>query len=92
MTLQERLLEAQRQYPNTCYRMTTNDGHYRITGLDGTADGEITAQIVHGRDSYFPGVRAFGVHLNELVRCDCGKWEFPTREQIEATKRELKKD
>jgi len=88
-TLRERLRETQEKYPDTCYRMEGNDGHYRISGLTGDADGNITAEVVHGRDSYFPGLLVFGIHLTELVPCNCGKLERPTKAQMVETKRKM---
>jgi hypothetical protein len=49
-------------------------------------DAPITASLVHGRNSHLPGVRVFGIELSELVVCDCGKWEPPTREQVMITR------
>jgi hypothetical protein len=88
--INERLMEAMCNLPATCYRMKGNDGHYRIKGLDADADGHVTVQLIHGRDSYMPGVFVYGVETDELQRCACGRWEKPLPEQIEETKRWLR--
>jgi hypothetical protein len=45
----------------------------------------ITCKLVHGKDSYSPGIMVFGVKLSTLVACNCGKWEPPTEAHIEET-------
>ena len=85
----KRLREAVEKYPpDTCYRDKDNDGHYILTNTDISYEGTITVCILHGRDSYLPGVLVFGVPPTELVRCDCGKWEPPTEHQIAERKLE----
>lgn len=77
--------EVVREYPaTTCYRSIENEGHYWIYsyGEPPTKDGIVTVKIVHGRDSYLPGVMVFGVQIGSLVKCGCGKWESPTEEQF----------
>lgn len=87
--VRKKFAETEQKYSDTCYRMADNDGHYRISGLSGDVYGRITAEIVHGRDSYFPGVLVFGVDPSELVPCNCGKWEPPTKAQLEQTRKEM---
>ncbi len=79
--VRKKFAEIQQNYPDTCYRMRDNDGHYRISGLSGDVYGRITAEIVHGRDSYFPGVLVFGINPADLIVCGCGKWELPEKDQ-----------
>ena len=79
--LRKRLREVQLKYPDTCYLLRDNDGHYRISGLSGDAKGNVTAEIVHSRDSYFPGVLVFGIDPADLIVCGCGKWELPEKDQ-----------
>ena len=86
---EERLREAVEKYPpDTCYRLKDYDGHYILTNTDISHDGKITVRILPSRDSYLPGVLVFGVLPTELVRCDCGKWEPPTEDQIAERKLE----
>lgn len=73
---------ARRLRPDKCVRMTTNEGHYVIVAY---GEKNRTLQLAHGRDSYLPGVVAFGIPETEVVTCACGKWERPTDAQIKAT-------
>lgn len=86
--LPPRVAEVARKYPpTTCYRSTKHAGwHYRIHSyeepvLPTNPDAPITLKLVHGRDSTLPGICAFGMEYDHLVKCDCGKWEPPTLEQ-----------
>ena len=87
---EKRVREAVEKYPpDTCYRLKDNpNGHYILTKTGISHDGEITVWILHGRDSYLAGVLVFGVPPTLLVRCDCGKWEPPTKHQIAERKLE----
>lgn len=73
--------------PARCYRSKSNRGHYDLHSFVEPEDpnAPLTCTIIHGKDSYLPGVAAFGIPLTDLVICDCGNWEPPTPEQIEAT-------
>src|SRR5690349_2294252 len=65
--------------PDRCYRSRENPGHYIIERYSEPQDGRpITVTIVHGRDSYMPGVAAFGIDPHSLIPCTCGNWEPPT--------------
>lgn len=44
----------------------------------------MTLTLVHGSDSYLPGVATFGQPPEQLTPCGCGKWRQPTREQVAA--------
>lgn len=68
----------------TCYQMTDNKGHYAIIGYGHNG----TLKIVHGRDSYWPGQGVFGVKPEQMVRCGCGLWQPPTKEQMAERKSE----
>lgn len=56
-----------------CYRSKRHrDAHYAIRSYE---EGErVTVTVIHGADSFLPGVGAFGQELEELVRCGCGQW------------------
>lgn len=89
--LPPRVAEVAREYPaNVCYRSIENDGHYWIWSYaDPNEDDIVTVQITHGRDSYAPGIRVFGVQIGSLVKCDCGKWQPPTAEQCDGERRRV---
>ena len=73
----KRVQEIILRYPPSCYRSTENPGHYLIYSYDEPLDdGPITVTVIHGRDSFLPGVTVFGVSLNSLLWCDCGNWEM----------------
>jgi len=59
------------------------------SGLSGDVYGRITAEIVHGRDSYFPGILVFGVNPADRIVCDCGNWRPPEKEQVLKTRANL---
>src|SRR5262245_49869329 len=83
--IKAKLIETQQRYlpVEMCYRITGDQGgHYRIIRFGADTNGEITAEVVHGRDSRLAGLAVFGVSLDHLVRCDCGKWKPPTRKQM----------
>ena len=76
--------------PNTCYRSKNNArGHYCLYSFDENEDGTVTLRIIHGRDSFFPGTMVFGIDPNNLVLCDCGKWEPATEEDLQETHQRL---
>lgn len=77
-----------RAYPmTTCYRSSEDPKwHYVIQGYDQDKEGgAITVTLVHGSDSTLPGVCTFGQAIEQLIKCDCGKWEGPTVMQTKAT-------
>jgi hypothetical protein len=66
-----------------CYRMTTNDGHYRVISYAQSTEGlPPLVVLAHGEDSFSPGVAVVGVPPEEMIPCGCGEWKEPTREQI----------
>lgn len=74
--------EMAREFPGyVCYKSKENRGHYRIYSY--SEDGTLT--LMHGRDSFLPGVMTFGQSPYQLVTCDCGDWLPPTAAQIEET-------
>ncbi len=75
--------------PLKCYRAKDNDGHYALVSFEENGDGTVTLKIAHGSDSYFPGTMVFGVHPENLVLCDCGKWEPATQEDLRVSKRRI---
>lgn len=72
--------------PLVCYRSSENRGHYVIYSFEEHGENLVTVSLIHGTDSYLPGVRVFGVSLVTLQRCACGQWEYPTAEQTERTR------
>jgi len=70
-----------------CYRMTTNNGHYKIISYAQAPEGLPPAAVLaHGEDSFLPGVAVVGVPPEELIPCGCGEWKNPTTEQINITR------
>lgn len=70
---------AREHPPNRCYRSKVNSGHYIIHAY--SEGGTMT--LIHGHDSFLPGVATFGQDPNQLVDCGCGNWEWPTEDQAE---------
>ena len=69
-----------------CYRSTEHARlHYTIRSYSENPNGTVTVTLVHGSDSSLPGIATFGQDPAQLLVCGCGKWEFPTDEQIAAT-------
>src|SRR5262245_2908189 len=66
--------------PWECYRVD-GEGHYRIhaRGLDN--DG-VVYFMNHGRDSFWPGINVAGIRADQITLCGCGKWQWPTHEQV----------
>jgi hypothetical protein len=61
-----------KQCPPDCYRgADAPNGHYLLHAY--SEDG--TVKVIHGKDSYAPGILVFGMHPESLVLCGCGKWE-----------------
>lgn len=74
----------------TCYVMHNaygERGHYTISSYSENK----TVKILHGADSFFPGVEVFGVNPQKLWLCGCGNWEPPTRDQIKKTHQRILK-
>jgi len=77
--------------PSTCYRSIENPGHYTIQSYGEPENGtDVTLTILHGADSYAPGISVFGVQPGTLSVCGCGRWSWPTEEQGAATMAALK--
>jgi len=87
--IKQKLREINQKYTDPCYRIKDNEGHYEIARFGADEEGNVTAWIIHGRDSYFPGVMVFGVELSELVPCGCGEWEPATEEQLEQIEKKM---
>lgn len=86
--LPSKVREVAAKYPSSkCYRSTENPlFHYKISSYGEHKDtGDVTLTLVHGRDSMRPGIATFGQPPDQLLPCDCGKWEPPTPEQKAAT-------
>ena len=76
------LTAIKKAYPqDQCYKCD-GMGHYIIHSYSNHPDGSVTLQLAHGRDSFLPGYAVFGIDLSNLSLCGCGKWEKPTREQL----------
>lgn len=77
-----------RRFPmTTCYTLGADGGHYWIYSYTvDSRDPSVppTLRLIHGADSFNPGTVVFGADPDELVRCDCGKWEYPSDEQLAA--------
>jgi len=75
-----------RKYPcDRCYRSTENPGfHYWIYSYEENADWVCTLKLIHGLDSTLPGTYTFGQPPDQLLPCDCGKWEMPSKEICDA--------
>lgn len=79
---------ARKRPPYGCYRDSMNPrAHYVITGYGEPHDGSaVTVALAHGADSFLPGVGTAGFDPEQLTECNCGHWQQPTDEQIEAMK------
>lgn len=91
-TLPPRVRDVAEQYPTwNCYRSTTNHGHYRIYSYAEPKDEsvDVTLTLVHGRDSFLPGVAVYGQRPGNLAPCGCGLWLPPTDAQTEVTRAHL---
>jgi hypothetical protein len=91
-TLPKKVQKVANKYPgDTCYRK--DGGHYRIRSYDEEKDGSVSLQLIHGRDSFLPGVIVFGINPSDLlIQCNCGKWEPPTEEQTTVTRAMLENE
>jgi hypothetical protein len=73
----------------SCYKID-GGGHYRPNSYGEGTKGKVYISMVHGRDSFLPGVIVFGVRPGEVTECGCGRWRMPTKAQTAATTRMLK--
>jgi hypothetical protein len=73
--------------PPNCYRGERR-GHYRLYSYN--ENGTVT--LLHGKDSFLPGIVVFGVDPATLVACGCGKWDEATEAQAEATARRIDRE
>jgi hypothetical protein len=88
------VVAAMRRYPPTqCYRSTQNPRfHYVIERYQSSTDHDrVGAVLMHGADSTLPGVGTFGQPLEQLIPCNCGKWEPPTEAQKLATHKRMQR-
>lgn len=70
-----------------CYRMTGNAGHYQLLSYAQSLVGLPPAlTLLHGEDSFEPGVAVIGVPPEEVIPCGCGEWKPPTDDQINMTR------
>jgi hypothetical protein len=77
--------------PSGCCRMQGDRGHYRVCGYGRDRQtGKVMVELAHGRDSFNPGFAVFGIDPDAVTRCDCGKWERPSPEQVEEAEREVR--
>ena len=78
--------------PTICYTAKDNKGHYILYSYEENEKGPITVKLIHGKDSYLPGVMVFGVDPRTLVPCGCDRWEQPTELQTQMTKDRLQEE
>lgn len=74
------------QYPTDhpgigCYTMPKDGGKGHYKALEYKIQGkgknrQITVLILHGKDSFLPGVAVFGVPFEDLKPCGCGKFRW----------------
>jgi hypothetical protein len=77
---------ARRFPPDVCYRSPDGRGHYVILTYGEPKDGgPVTFRVIHGADSFHPGLQVFGMEQSDLLPCNCGNWEMASEEQIEET-------
>jgi hypothetical protein len=75
--------------PNTCYReRVRKHGHYWIQSYvesvkraDGSP-GPVGIDVIHGSDSFLPGLSVRAMAPADLYACDCGKWRSATDDQL----------
>jgi hypothetical protein len=75
--------------PTTCYReRERKTGHYWIRAYvesikrsDGSP-GPVRIALVHGSDSFLPGMSVQPTDPIELVACGCGEWRDATADQL----------
>jgi hypothetical protein len=74
-------------HPPGCYRLKSCGGHYLLHSYSEPDPPEyptVTVTVYHGRDSNRPGFSVFGISVDDLEWCGCGKWEPPTEEQCQS--------
>lgn len=77
-------------HPFGCYRLSDDGGHghYQIVAYTEPHDGSaVKIKLLHGRDSFTPGITVFGVPPDDLTPCGCGQWQEATDEQLEFMER-----
>jgi hypothetical protein len=90
-TLPKKVQKVANEYPgDTCY--IKDRGHYKIRSYDEEKDGSVSLQLIHGRDSFLPGVVVFGIKPAGLLKCKCGRWKSPTEEQTVVTLAMIEKE
>lgn len=71
--------------PFYCYRLVGDDhvipGHYTIAAYN---EGGFML-LVHGGDSFLPGLQVSGVPPEHLQACNCGNWEPANDAQLAQT-------
>lgn len=76
---------ARRCPPDTCYRDRSRVGHFKVESYAFDDDtGEASLRLIHGADSFSPGVIVDGAQAEYVVPCGCEKWEPPSEEQAAA--------
>lgn len=73
--------EVALRYPPGCYRSVPTpshllSGHYMLRSYDEEKSGAVTLKVVHGDDSFLPGVTVFGFDPADLIPCGCGDWSL----------------
>lgn len=78
---------AEKFPPWVCLRdIQTGRGHYIVLAFDeAEGDAPVTLRVAHGADSFMPGFEVFGTAPEDMAPCDCGKWEWPSEEQADAS-------
>jgi hypothetical protein len=76
--------------PVTCYHDSANAkrGHYWIRSYINTrstedgSPGPVLICMVHGSDSFLPGMTVNGMNPTEISVCGCGQWKPATDDQL----------
>jgi hypothetical protein len=84
--------EVALKYPvYQCYRSTEDpEFHYviRSYGRDRETD-KVVVELVHASGTPQAGVMTFGQNPDQLLACNCGNWQPPTTNEIEAFRRKV---
>lgn len=94
--------KALTEFPGSgdCYRLKDDPGHYFLIAFAPPGSfpeyvtpyyDSLTAVMMHGTDSTFPGDIVVKVPFTQLVICDCGKWELAEGITIEDYEIEIPK-